>query len=337
MRIPVVAIVGGESLLGKEIREVLRESPLPVDLKLVGADAEEQGKITEEAGEAVVITALDESSLSSADAIVLAGTVESSRKAYTLMEKRRDAFMIDATRALEDLPSARLCAPLAWEGAPAHTLHPLSVIAHPAATALAIFFGRLEIDHEVTRALVEIFEPASERGQQGIDELHQQTMKLFSFQGLPKHVFDCQLAYNMLSAYGVAAPQKLEQIEMTIERHLASLFQMREQAWMPSLRLIQAPVFHGYSMSVWVEFDSATTAAALAAALANERVQLSPPEEEPPNNVGTVGWNGIALGNIRADRNSKRAFWFWLAADNLRLTAWNAVLLAQRKIGAFAA
>jgi aspartate-semialdehyde dehydrogenase len=53
--------------------------------------------------------------------------------------------------------------------------------------------------------------------------------------------------------------------------------------------------------------------------------------------VGTVGWNGIALGNIRADRNSKRAFWFWLAADNLRLTAWNAVLLAQRKIGAFAA
>ncbi len=337
MRMPVAAIVGGESLIGREIREVLRDSPIPVDLKLIGADPAESGKITEEAGEPVIITALDESNLSSADAVILAGSAESSRKAYSLLEKRSDAFLIDATGVLDDLPLARLRAPLAEPDASNGTLHRLSVIAHPAATALAIFFSRLEAAHPVTRALVEIFEPASERGQPGIDELHQQTIKLFSFQGLPKQVFDCQLAYNMLSAFGVEAQENLEQVEVRIERHLATLLSLREQAWIPSLRLIQAPVFHGYSMSVWVELDSPATVSELSGALADEKIQLSRSGEEPPTNVSTVGLNGIAAGNIRADRNSPRSFWFWLAADNLRLTARNAVLLAERRLGAFAA
>ena len=47
-----------------------------------------------------------------------------------------------------------------------------------------------------------IFEPASEHGQRGMDELHQQTVNLLSFQPLPKDVFDAQVAFNMVARYG---------------------------------------------------------------------------------------------------------------------------------------
>ncbi|MBI3681971.1 MAG: hypothetical protein HY235_16435 [Acidobacteria bacterium] len=323
MRTPTVALVGGESLLGREIREVLRGSSIVADVRLIGADQEETGRITEEAGEPVVITSLDQANLASADVVVLAGSAASSRKAWELILDRRDTHVVDATGALEDLPSARLRAPLV-ELDSAEPCRP-AVLAHPAAVALTLFYNRIAGRHSIRHSLVEIFEPASERGQQGIDELHQQTVKLFSFQGLPKDVYDAQLAYNLLASFGEESPHNLEQIELGIERHLASLLSLGGRTPMPSLRLIQAPVFHGYSFSVWVEFESEASAGALAETLASDLVQVETGAGGAPNNVAAAGEHGIAAGNIRADRNHARAVWFWIVADNLRLTAENTV------------
>ena len=50
-----------------------------------------------------------------------------------------------------------------------------------------------------------VFEPASEHAQKGMDELHEQTVNLLSFQQLPKNIFDTQVAFNMVSRYGEQA------------------------------------------------------------------------------------------------------------------------------------
>lgn len=312
-----IALVGSESLLGKEIREVVRERSLPFHLIHIGADQEEAGRLTEEADEPVVITALDQTNLASADAVLLAGTSESSHKAWDLLAGHRDTPVIDVSRTLEDIPSARLAAPLVETAEPHHE-NP-SIIAHPAAIAIAMCLGRLA-DFKVRRSLVEILEPASERGQLGIDELHQQTLKLFQFKGLPKDIYDEQLAFNLLARLGPEADPQLEQIEQTVERHLASLMAAGKVP-MPSLRLIQAPVFHGYSFSLWVEFETSPTKENLAMALLAE--------DTAPHNAGIAGQNGISVGDIRPDRNQPRAFWFWMVADNLRLPAENALQLLE--------
>ncbi|HUQ95580.1 MAG TPA: Asd/ArgC dimerization domain-containing protein [Bryobacteraceae bacterium] len=333
MRFPSLAIVGGESLLGKDIREVLRERALDKNVHLIGADAEETGKITEEGDEPVVITAMDETNLAVADAVILAGSASASLKAWDLIGSGtrkgnpNPPAVIDVTRALEEIPSARLRAPQVERGLIDPAGLP-AVVAHPAAIALTTFFGQLEPRFRVKRSVVEVFEPASELGKNGIEELHQQSIKLFSFQTLPKSVFDAQLAYAMLPCFGLEAPQSLVQIEMTLERHLASLFHLREAATpMPSLRLIQAPAFHGYSISAWVEFEDDTTAGDLLAAMAADGIEIRSSAEEPVSNVNAAGQYGISVGDIRADRNHPRAFWFWIAADNLRLSAENAVKL----------
>src|SRR5262249_13850544 len=154
------------------------------------AEEEEAGKLTAVSeDEATVILALDETSLASADVVILSGSAASSRKAWSLMSAT-NVPVVDATRTLEDIPSARLRAPLSESASPGEG-RPV-VVAHPAAVTLANFFTELEAQSAVRQSIVTIFEPASERGQAGIDELHQQTVKLFNFQGLPTAIYGRQ-------------------------------------------------------------------------------------------------------------------------------------------------
>ena len=97
----------------------------------------------------------------------------------------------------------------------------------------------------------------------------------------------------------------------------------------PSLRLIQAPVFHGYSISLWVEFESDPGVAAIEHALEGDSVDVRTAGAEPPDVVGMAGQNGLAIGAIAMDRNNPHAVWLWIVTDNLRLRAENAIAVAQ--------
>jgi len=331
-----VALVGSDSLLGREIRDVVTTtSGSAIDLRLVGADEEEAGSLTRVGDEPAVVVGLDAEALSGARAVILAGSAASSRKALELAGEAPDTALIDLTYAAEERPDARLRAPLVETEPEADGDAAIHVIAHPAAIALALFLRRLHANDPIRRSVIHIFAPASEHGTKGVEELQQQTVSLLSFKSLPKAVFDSQLSFNMLARYGEEAPVPLEESELRIERHLASLLDLPGDgagAPMPSLRLIQAPVFHGYSFSAWIEFDTNPGVETLESTLSTESIDVRGGELEPPTNVGQAGQGGISVGAILPDRNNAEAVWFWLVADNLRLTAENAVAVAKELV-----
>ncbi len=119
-------------------------------------------------------------------------------------------LMIDVTGGLEDLPEARLRAPMVEASRLSGHCLAIQVIAHPAAIALALFLTQLRKAGPIRRVVAEIFEPASERGQAGIEELQKQTAGLLSFKPLSKEVYDAQVSFNMLSEYGSDSPHSLE-------------------------------------------------------------------------------------------------------------------------------
>jgi len=326
---PLIAIVGGGSLIGREVRDALAESRLPARTKLVGADPSETGALTEQDGEAVVMTALDEDNLRGARVAVLAGSAASSRLALDILARGSPRPpLIDLTHAFEDHPRARLRAPVVeppgFQAAP-EALH---VIAHPAAIALAVFYSRLASAFPFRRSIAHVFEPASERGQPGLDELKDQTVSLLTFKRWPRAVFDEQIGFNLLSRYGSDAPEPLQKIETRIERDLASLL-LHGGLPMPSLRLVQAPVFHGHSFSVWVEFADNPGAVALEKALPSANIDVRDSSLDAPTNVGCAGQSGLVVGAISIDSNDPRACWFWLVTDNFRILADNAVAVVR--------
>jgi aspartate-semialdehyde dehydrogenase len=328
---PKVALVGSESPLGREIRDVAGTSESGIELRLIATDAERVGTLTVVGDEPAVEGGLEAASLDGVDAVLLAGTDAASRKALHLADEEPGPVVIDLTFVAEERPDARLRAP-AVEGE-ATEPEGVQVVAHPAAIALAIFLRRLQMHFPMRRAVIQIYAPASEHGMEGVEELQGQTVSLLSFKGLPKAVFDAQLGFTMLPRYGQEAPAPLERTEMTIERHLATLLVLQgdgEGGPMPSLRLIQAPVFHGYSFSAWVEFEENPGVEALENGLACDWIDVRGGDFDPPTNVGQAGQGGIAVGAIAEDRNQPAACWFWVVADNLRLTAENAVAVARQ-------
>jgi aspartate-semialdehyde dehydrogenase len=325
------ALIGSDSLLGREIRDIVATSSPGFDLRLIAADDEEPGRLTRVGDELAAVMALNAVNLADAGAILLAGSRDFSRKALPLAASP----VIDLTFVTEDRPEARLRAPIIeeeGEQAPesAGNIH---LIAHPAAIALALFLRRLQAHDPIRSSVIQIFAPASEHGMPGVEELQQQTVSLLSFKNLPRAVFDTQLSFNLLAKYGGEAPRSLEDAELRIERHLASLLALPgdgELAPMPSLRLIQAPVFHGYSFSAWVEFDANPGVEAIESGLAAAHIEVRSAEFEPPTNVGQAGQSGITVGAITADRNNPEACWFWIVTDNFRLAAENAVAVARQ-------
>lgn len=323
---PRIALVGGDTLLAREIRELLEAgSPAP-RLELISAAGDGTSSFAAQEDEPVVLTPLTAESLEGADVAVLAGSAAASRRTLKL-NPPGGPRLIDLSGSLEEQPEARLRAPSAEPAGAAQGDARIQVIAHPAAIALAMLLGHVSRLGEIRRSVVHVFEPASERGQRGVEELQKQTVAVLSFQKLPTDVFDTQLAFNMLARYGEEALEPLEGVEQRVERHLASLLGAWPGVPMPSLKLIQAPVFHGHSASVWIEFEERPLPAALTGALTEAGFDVRP--DEPPSNAGVAGLGGVSVGAIAEDQNNPRAYWFWLVADNLKLAAENAVAVAR--------
>ncbi|MEO6119309.1 MAG: Asd/ArgC dimerization domain-containing protein [Terriglobales bacterium] len=204
------------------------------------------------------------------------------------------------------------------------------VCAHPAATILALLMVRLQKAGNIRTASATVFDPVSEQGTRGMDELHQQTLNLLSFQSMPKDVYDMQIAFNMLSRYGEEAKASLEQVTDRVARHFTHL--TRGKAPLPALQVLQAPTFHGHAISLYFEPETKTTAQDLQAAIAGDHINLVSQDEDGPSNVTAAGQEDI-LVTLRADRNAgpsgDRGFWLWATGDNLKISAITALECAM--------
>lgn len=322
---PVFAVVGGDSLLARELRDLLSESKPAPRVQLISASAENAVQLGLEPDEALVMVPLTAESLEGSRVAFLAGSPASSRR--TLKVNPDDGpVLIDLTGALEENPQARLRAPSA-EPSLSPVDSRIQVIANPASIAIATLLSKIAARTTIRRSIVHVFEPASERGQRGLDELQQQTVAVLSFQKLKMDVFDAQLSFNLLARYGEEALEPLDSIEQRMERHLASLLSAYPSIPMPSLRAIQAPVFHGHSFSIWIEFEENPGDETLGRWLGEAGFDVRP--DDPPTNAAIAGISGLSVGAIAQDHNQPRATWLWMVADNLKLASENAIAVAR--------
>ena len=100
-----------------------------------------------------------------------------------------------------------------------------------------------------------MMEPASEYGRAAMDELHQQTVNLLSFQTLPRDQYDAQVSFNLLPELGECGEGEAGDDGAAHSQALCGITDGRLPQ--PALQMVQAPVFHGYVLSMLVEFGRA--------------------------------------------------------------------------------
>ena len=324
-----VAIVGAASLKGKEVAEVLDQRNFPTsDVKLLDDD-ESLGQLEAVKEEITFIQSVRTEQFDQVDFTFFASDAESTRRGWKKVQKSGSAI-VDLSYALEDEPGAALRAPwverqLGQLATPELQPGP-AVIAHPAAVILALLLTRLQSAASIKRVVATAFEPVSEHGQQGMDELHEQTINLLSFQQLPRKLFDVQVAFNMVSKYGNQSSASLSLVQQRILKHYQRI--VHDRAPSPSLTVLQAPVFHGYAFSVNVQFGTRADVQKVIASLTGEHIAIVHAPDEAPSNVSTAGQSDL-LVSVSVDSSDENSVWIWAACDNLRVAAVTAVECAE--------
>jgi aspartate-semialdehyde dehydrogenase len=323
------AIVGAASLKGKEIAEMLNERKFPaVDIRLLDDD-ESLGQLESMGDEISFIQSVRAEQFDNVDFTFFAADADCTRKTW---KRARDAgsAIIDASAALEAEPGASVRSP--WVERERGVVVPPElqpgpcVIAHPVAVMLALLLLRAEKTGAIRGVVATIFEPASEHGQRGMDELHQQTVNLLSFQPLPKDVFDVQVAFNMVARYGQNSHPELDSVEARVLRNYRKI--AGEKAPQPSLLLLQAPTFHGHALAVYLEMEKAPELQALSELLAGDHLAVMTAEQIWPTNVSSAGQPDILVA-LKRDPAQPNGVWMWAVADNLRISALTAVECAE--------
>jgi aspartate-semialdehyde dehydrogenase len=194
---------------------------------------------------------------------------------------------------------------------------------------LALLLERLQRAGAIRQVSVTVLEPASEYGKPALDELHQQTVSLLSFQSIPTQLYDVQVAFNTVAAFGENAKISLAESEARVRRHYALLSGGRLPQL--SLQLIHAPVFHGHTFSISVEYEQQVTLQQIEATLSAPHMEVVQGDADAPGNLNSIGDEDIAV-RVRFDEeglSQSRRVWLWASADNLELSALNAVECAQ--------
>jgi aspartate-semialdehyde dehydrogenase len=328
-----IAVVGAASLSGKEINEALAESTFAASDFLLLDDEQALGQLESVGDEVTFIQRIEPGSFEQVDFTFFCGSRELTRKHWKAAQ-RAGSSIIDLSRELENERGVLIRAPWVREemngSAPKESpdLHtPAVVPAHPAAVTIALLMLRLKNIGAVHGAAVTMLEPASEYGRAAMDELHQQTVSLLSFQSLPREIYDTQVAFNCVPVLGEAAKLNLGETEATIRRHYAHL----SGGKLPqlALQLIHAPVFHGYAFSIAVEMEQAVLLEDVESALSGEHVDVLLGDADAPSNLSTAGQDEV-LVRLRGEGGPHlQRFWIWAAVDNLKFAAVNAVACAQ--------
>jgi aspartate-semialdehyde dehydrogenase len=321
-------VVGASTLLGKELIEELNTSEASWDLRLADT-GDSSGQLVAGGDEALVIQPLSPDIFDSQDIAFFATEPHTTQTQWREARSAGDA-VVDLTASLESEPGAVVRSPWVAESTAPSTNTPIVIPAHPAAVMLGIVASRLTAAFGRVHLAATVLEPASQQGSKGLDELHQQTVGLLGFHSLPQEVFDAQVAFNLRVGVGDAAQLDLVAITSTIRRHLKALAG-ESIACSVSLQLVLAPVFHGYTMSVYVQLPANADINAIRRALDGGVVHMTNAHEEAPSNQSVVQEPGIAVtvtGESPAQENM-RGFWLWIAADNLKLTARHAVACAE--------
>lgn len=331
-----LALIGTDSMRGQEIKDVLSQRRFPLEkIDFFDPDVEEEySKLTDFQGEPKVIHRLGEESLKSSDLVFLAADKAINRK-YAKLAQRQKYKAIDLSETFnseKEIPVivAGINDEIILKDKPDIIANP-----HPVTVILSHIFYLILKKFGLSKAVTFVLQPVSAFDQSGIEELANQSVALLNSVSLSKKVFKAQVAFNLLSHTEPMDKNGFSAVEKQIVDETKRIL----EGWnFPlTLSIIQAPVFHGYSIMTYLELKEKANIQPLKDLFKKSPYfkLVSPSLDSPASCVSVAGKDKIFIGQIKKERTLPNSFWIWTVADNLtRGSALNAYEIAEKVFSA---
>lgn len=328
-----VALAGATGTLGREVLTVLEERRFPVSELVPFASAHSTGADVE-FGDNVIPVQTELPSLRSVDLLIVCTPAEAAME-LVRQALRAEVPCIDCSGALagsEEVPLlvAELSAPGAALGAPA--------VASPAGPALAwaLVLSALDRAAQLHRVVGTVLRSAAMAGGAGIEALSRETIALLSQREPPEpQVFPGQVAFDCVPTVGEQAgvggglggetPPEAA-LARDLQRLLGRPVPM-------AATVVQVPTFVGDGSALAVEMVRSLEPGELAGVFEKAPgVELWTRDRVGPTTRDTSGRDVALVSRLRRDPSVENGLLLWVAADPVRLSAANAVKLAEARL-----
>ncbi|HEY8514258.1 MAG TPA: Asd/ArgC dimerization domain-containing protein [Candidatus Binatia bacterium] len=347
-----IAIVGATTEVASELIDVLAARGFDLTGLRVLADESLAGEAIEAAGWDVRVEPAVAGSLGGVDVALFLGDGELAR-ALVPEAREQGAIVIDASPFSRD----ELGAPLVLPEVNAASVKELAkervlAIPGPHTAGLAAALAPLHEAATVRRVVTTVFESASLRGREAMDELSRQSVTLMQGRGIDRRESPEQLAFNARPQPSSLEGEGWSVDERRLAREITTLFDAPIDV---AATVVRIPVFAGTAQAVFVELANELTldeATKLlregrgvvlpeppigsgdgAETLPDEDDDSAEPDEdeeeldgdEPdllhdqtPGPVDVNGSEAVHVARLRTLPRDPRALAFWLAFDDLR-------------------
>jgi aspartate-semialdehyde dehydrogenase len=313
-----IALVGSESFRGKELKSVLESKKFPIEkIEFFDPDVEEEySKLTEFRGEPRVVMPLDESAIADSDLVFLASDKETNR-AYGNLAVKKNFLAID----LSETFNMDKKVPIAVGGInhkavlkrkPALIANP-----HPVTIILAHVINVICKKLHLKGITAFVLQPASAFEEAGIEELAGQSFAVLNSSSVSKKTFKTQVAFNLISDFAPVDDDGFSPTEKQILFETKRIFDLKNL--LLSVAVIQAPVFHTYSIMIHLELEERTDIPTLADLFKKSPYfkVASPSPSHPVSCLQVAGKDKIYVGQIKREDSVPSKYWIWTVADNL--------------------
>jgi aspartate-semialdehyde dehydrogenase len=318
------------TILGREVRAVLRERQFPVgawrlsdsDMRVdVGGDEDMEAPVED----------IENIRLQGVDFVFLctdaSRAIEVARQAID-----SNGVVVDLVQAFSDQPDVPIVVPEVNADEVAVSAN-RGILTSPVAgaTALSVVLKPLDRAAQLRRVVMSSYEAASSAGWSGVEELAEQTRGLMSGQSVESAIFPQRMAFNLIPRVGDLLTAGKALGEWQIESQTRRLLEL------PDLPIcvtsVRVPTFHGLGYTLNVETETPLDAAAAREILRGAPGILLAEEEGSspyPTLIEALSVDATCIGRVRDDPTVPYGLNLWVTIDGSRKGgAVNAVQIAE--------
>ncbi|MDR1165850.1 MAG: aspartate-semialdehyde dehydrogenase [Deltaproteobacteria bacterium] len=324
-----VGVLGASGAVGREMLKSLQDRGFPVKTIKALASSRSAGSTVEFEGKEIKVEETKPDSFKGLDiALFSAGAGASAQ--YAPLAAQAGCVVVDNSSNWRQDPRVPLIVPEVNAGA---LKKHKGIIANPNCSTIQMLVALKPIYDAVgvKRIIVATYQSVSGTGQKGVEELAEQTRKLFNGQEYPPKVYPHRIAFNCLPHIDVFLDNGYTKEEMKMVNETLKIFD--DPNIKVSATCVRVPVFYAHSEAIWIETGRPIKPEAAREILSRAPgvlVQDDPQANFYPLASEATGREEVFVGRIRADLSLENGLSMWVVSDNLKKgAATNAVEIAE--------